>query len=404
MTAGILQLQARSEQDDYFIGNPEVSFFKFIYRRHTNFSMQTYELLFKSAVKWGAKMECDVLRKGDLLSKMYVQIRLPPLSNDRSNTSARWVTNIGHVLIKSIEIEIGGQRIDQHTGEFLYLCNQLTTDGNKKNGMDYMIGYEVDPFQEKVIYIPLHFWFNRNYSCALPIIALTMHEIKIRLNLRHFNEVTIGVDQEVDLIDISLIADYILLDIPERTKLQNTKQQYLIEQMQENTENRTTKIHNNIDLMFKHNVKELIWMVRRYVQGDIEETDAKDWFNFTFKNNQNPIKDVTLRINGQEKISNLPGEYFNLVQTYQHHSSIPDNPGICVYSFALNPEKMQPSGSYNFSCIDNAELQIELYHDYFFDFGVFDTLNGNREVTIQVYAISYNFFETENGKGKLLYE
>lgn len=404
MTAGILQLQARGEQDEHFIGNPEITFFKAMYHRHTNFSIQTHELLFQSALRWGQRAECTILRKGDLLSKMYLQIRLPRLTVDRSNTSARWVTNVGHAMIKSIELEIGGQRIDLQTGEFLYLYNELTIEGNKKNGIDYMTGYEVDPFGEKVVYIPLMFWFNKHYGSALPLIALSMHEIKIKLNIRPFNEIVIAVDKEVDLISVSLIADYILLDVPERNRLLKTKKQYLIEQVQMNIENRTNRITNNVELMFKHNVKELIWMVRRFVEGDIEEFDSKDWFNYTFRNNLNPIKNVTLRINGQEKISDLPGEYFNLVEPHKYHSSIPDNPGICVYSFSLHPESHQPSGSYNFSCIDNAELQIELYPDYYQEFGVFDNLLGRRDVSIQVYAISYNIFEIEEGKSRLMYD
>lgn len=404
MTVGILQLQARGEQDEHFIGNPEVSFYKFAYKKHTNFSMQTYELLFNSSFKWGQRSECQIPRRGDLLSRMYLQINLPVLSTDRSNTAARWVSNVGHVLIKSIEIDIGGQRIDIQTGEYLYICNQLNVSGSKKSGLDYMVGYDVDPYQEKIIYIPLQFWFNKHSNLALPLIALRMHDIKIRLNLRTFEEVTEGVDTPIELNNISIIADYILLDVDERTKLQNGKHQYIIEQVQSNIENRTNQVTNTIDLMFKNNVKEIFWMVRRYVHGDIDETDSKDWFDYTFKNNANPIKKVSLKINGQDKISELPGEYFNLIQPYQHHSSIPDNPGICVYNFGLNPESFQPSGSCNFTCIDNAELQLELYHDYFLDFGVFEKLRGSREVSIQVYATSYNILEVEDGKSRLIYE
>lgn len=403
MTIGIFQLQARGEQDQYLTGNPDVSFFKSVYRKHTNFSIQTEELYFKNAIRWGQNTECLIPRKGDLISRMYLHIKLPILSDDRSNSSARWVTNVGHALIKSIEIDIGGQRIDIQTGENLYVYNQLSTDGGKRNGVDYMIGNEVDPYQEKQIFIPLDFWFNRADNAALPIIALDMQEINIKVQLREFEDVTIGTTNYVPLEHISLITDYILLDIDERKRFQSGVKTYLIQQTQMNIENKTQKLINSVDLLLKNNVKEIIWMVRRFVKGDVGESDAKDWFNYSYKNNINPIKSVTLRINGQEKFSELSGEYFNLVQPFQYHSNIPDNPGICAYSFALNPEAHQPSGSFNFSCVDNSELIFALQDDYFLEMEA-NELDGEQEVSIQVYAISYNILEIGNGKAKLLFD
>ena len=139
----------------------------------------------------------------DLLSKMFLQIRLPRLTSNRANIAARWVNNIGHALIKSIELEIGGQRIDIQTGEYLYLNNELTIEGNKKNGIDYMVGYDVDPFGEKIVYIPLCFWFNKHYGSALPLIALNMHEIKVKIHIRPFHQITVAAEKEVLGINIA---------------------------------------------------------------------------------------------------------------------------------------------------------------------------------------------------------
>ena len=403
MTIGIFQLQARGEQDEFLIGNPEVSFFKSVYRRHTNFSIQTEELIFNNVVDWGKYSECIIQRKGDLVARMYLRFKIPRLSDDRSNQSSQWVSNIGHAMIKFVEIEIGGQRIDIHTGESLYCTNQLSGGGSKRNGLDFMIGYEVEPQEERNIFIPLDFWFNKADSAFLPIIALDMHEVKIKLQLREFEEITIGNADYVPLEDVSVITDYIYLDIDERKRIQTTKRRYLIDQTQINIENKTDRLINTVDLMFKNNVKEIYWMVRNVVQGDVGESDAKDWFNYSYKNNANPIKNVTLRINGQDKFKQLSGEYFNLVQPFQHHSNIPENTGLCVYSFALNPETHQPSGTFNFSCVDNAQLIIELHDDYFLDLESND-LDGEQEVSIQVYALSYNILEIGDGKAKLLFD
>lgn len=403
MTIGIFQLQARGEQDEHLTGNPEVSFFKSVYRRHTNFSLQTEEIFFQNAIKWGQMTECIVPRKGDLVARTYLHVKLPILSTDETNTSARWVSNIGHALIKTAEIEIGGQRIDIQTGENLYVVNQLATNGGKRVGMDYMIGSDVDPTQEKNIFIPLYFWFNRADNAALPLIALNFQEVKIKIHIRDFNEITLGADIEIPLENISIIMDYILLDTNERNKLQVGKKSYLIEQTQMNTENKTEKAINVVELQFKNSVKEIYWMVRRFIKGDIGENNSKDWFNYTYKNNLNPIKNVTLKINGQEKIKELSGEYFNLVQPFQHHSNIPDNSGICSYSFALNPEMHQPSGTFNFSCVENAQLILELQDDYFQELKYQNKLIGEQEVSIQIYCNSYNILEIENGKATLLY-
>lgn len=403
MTIGIFQLQARGEQDKYLTGNPDVSFFKSVYRKHTNFSIQTEELYFQNGIKWGQMTECTIPRKGDLIARMYLHIKLPILTTDRSNTAAKWVSNIGHALIEYVEIDIGGLTIDKRTGENLYIYNQLSTDGGKRNGIDYMIGFEVDPNEEKHMFIPLDFWFNRADNAALPLIAIDMQEVKLRLKLRNFEDVTVVSSQYIPLDSVSIIADFILLDIDERKRFQSGKKNYLIEQTQMNIDNKTHRQVNTIDLLLKNNVKEIIWMVRRFIKGDVGENDTKDWFNYTYKNNINPIKNVTLKINGQDKFLDLSGEYFNLVQPYQHHSNIPDNSGICAYSFALNPENHQPSGSFNFSCVDNSQLIIELQDDYFLELESND-LDGEIEVSIQIYAISYNILEVSDGKAVLLFE
>lgn len=392
-------IACNTEQDKEIINNigssnPTYSFYKYNYNKHTNFSISTQELLFEDFVDWGKKIHCPISRKGDLLSKMYFQIKLPPLSNGNYNENARWVPNVGHVLLEKVDFEIGGVNFDSQTGEYLYVHNQLSSPYSKKTGLDYMIGYEIDPTEEKIIYVPLAFWFNKHHSLSLPLCSLPMQEIKIKVQLKQFDDLVIGADTKIP-IDISILADFIILHPNERKLIQNKKHNLLIEQVQTNMSNTTTNLYTSIELLLRNPVKEIIWMVQR---SDVITENEKVWFDFSYKNNKNPIKHAKIKINGEDLNTNLPGEYYNLIQPWQFHSNIPENTGICVFSFALFPEHFQPSGHANFSKLDNATLDLELYPDYFEN-----PLNEFVNANIKVYAIAYNNFIIENGTAKLLY-
>lgn len=396
MTASLLQLQAKGELDTYLTGNPSISYFKYASHRHTNFAIQTVELLFNSGINWGKKLECVVSNKGDLLSHLYIQIKIPALTTPNRNQAARWVSNLGYALIKDVEIEIGGQRMDFHTGEYLYTFDQFYTPGGKRQGVNYFTGNTIEPEEERILYIPLHFWFNEHLNLALPLVALQMHEVVIRINLRSFQDVTNGADVEIPLTDVSLIADYIILDIPERNSLTNKKLEFLVHQVQTNSDKSTNKTKYPVDLVLRNNVKELIWMIESSATRN-NLNNTKSYFRYTFGQNFNPIKKATLQLNGTDKFTDLPGEYFNLIQPYQHHSNIPENAGIHLYSFSLSPESFHPSGSLNFSMIENSTLIIELQDKYY------EGPNKGASALTRVYATSYNILVIENGTCTMKY-
>jgi len=396
MTASILQLQAKGELDTYLTGNPTISYYKYASHRHTNFAMQTFELLFNGNVSWGKKIECVVPSKGDLVSRMYLQIRLPALSTVNRNQGATWVSNLGYAIIKDAEVEIGGQRMDIQSGEYLYTYDQLFTPGGKRQGVNYFTGNTIEPSEERILYIPLHFWFNDHQNLALPMIALQMHEVVIRLNLRSFQEITNGANVEIPILGMSILTDYIFLDIPERKNLLNRKLEYLVQQVQSNVEKSSSKLKYPVDLVLRNNVKELIWMVESSSNTN-NSNNTKSYFRYTINGNVNPVKKVTLQFNGNDKFTDLPGEYFNLIQPYQHHSNIPENAGINVYSMSLSPEMFHPSGSLNFSMIESATLLIELQDHYF------KGSNNKVSALTKVYATSYNILIIENGTCTMKY-
>lgn len=395
MTASILQLYARGELDTHLTGNPSISYFKYASHRHTNFAMQTVELLFNSTAQWGSKLECTVSNKGDLLSHMYIQIKIPALSTPNVNQAAKWVSNLGYAMIKNVEVEIGGQQMDLHTGEYLYTYDQFYTPGGKRHGVSYFTGNTIETTEERILYIPLHFWFNDHQNLALPLIALQMNEVVIRLNIRTFQEVTNGADVEIPLTNISILADYILLDLPERNSLVNKKLEFLVHQVQSNLDKSTNKLMYPVELILRNNVKELIWMIESSFSTK-NPNNTKTYFRYVNGLN-NPVKKATLRLNGNDKFTDLPGEYFNLIQPYQHHSNIPDNAGIHLYSFSLSPESFHPSGSLNFSMIENATLFIELQDNYF------QGVNKGSSALTKIYATSYNILVIENGTCSMKY-
>jgi len=399
MGGGLLQLVAYGAQDVYLTGNPQITFFKVVYRRHTNFSMEAIEQTFNGAADFGRRVTCQISRNGDLIHRMYLQATLPALTSGK-----QWVDYVGLALVKNIEIEIGGQRIDKQYGDWMYIWNELTLAAGKRTGYNTMVGsslaYGGTPASTtaETLYIPLEFWFCRNPGLALPLIALQYHEVKVNLEFRSLAELGYyGVSGAFtglasgSISTASLWVDYVFLDTDERRRFAQLSHEYLIEQLQftgdESVSSGATA--SKVKLNFNHPVKELVWVMQR----DVAVTSSNDWFNYS--DNQveatgaGLVTAAKLQLNGHDRFAERTGAYFNLVQPYQHHENIPSNEGIYVYSFALKPEEHQPSGTLNMSRIDSAVLNLS--HT--------STAGGK----IRVYAVNYNVLRVMSGMGGLAY-
>ena len=141
MGGAILQLAAKGAQDTYLIKNPEITFFKTVYRRHTNFSIETINCIFNNKVDFNSKIKCTIPSKGDLISNMYVKINLNKLHQDcDNNINAHWINSIGHAILSEIEIRIGGLLIDKHYSEWMEVWGELTQNEEKRTGYFEMIG------------------------------------------------------------------------------------------------------------------------------------------------------------------------------------------------------------------------------------------------------------------------
>ena len=134
MGGGLMQLVAYGAQDVYLTGNPQITFWKVTYRRHTNFAMESIEQTFNGQADFGRRVQCTVSRNGDLAYRTYLQVTLPEINQDdgANDVYARWLDCPGEQLIQTVEVEIGGQRIDRQYGDWIHIWNQLTMTLNKK--------------------------------------------------------------------------------------------------------------------------------------------------------------------------------------------------------------------------------------------------------------------------------
>ncbi len=401
MGGALLELVAVGKQDTHLIGNPQFSYFKSVFKRHTNFSMESIGQPFRESVEFGKKSTCIISRKADMVNQMILELELPALQSGVS-----WINGIGHTMIKTIEIEIGGEVIDRHTGEYLDIFSELTLPNSKKDGYYKMIGekkFYTKSSQEGALklYIPLRFWFCKNVGSALPLISMQYSEVKVNVEMRPFNECWYsGTTMETTpvpkrITNAILYCDFIYLDVPERRKFATAQHHhYLIEQVQLSSGNRVLANSRSavVDFHFNHPVKELFWV---YQATDTLLTN--DWTNYsnTLNNDQaldtseEPFDKIELKLNGTDRFEQRDASYFRLVQPYQRHTAISEKYIYC-YSFSLEPEKYQPSGTINFSRIDSSTIVAQM---------VSDIKHGE----IRLYAVNYNILKIKSGMAGLLY-
>jgi hypothetical protein len=379
-----------------------INVFKIVYRRYTNFSMESIEQTFSGGnVDFGRRVTATVSRNGDLIHKTYLQLLLPALNSSGGNVA--WTRNIGNVLIREVEIEIGGQRIDRHYGQFLHIWQELTLTKELEDTYNVMIGNTTElttpaaSIPARTLYIPFMFWFNRNVGLSLPLIALQYHEVKFNIEFRPFDQCviaeTIANVAPAALTASSLWIDYIYLDTDERRQFAQIAHEYLVEQLQFTGAESFSQLNIRQRLNFNHPCKELIWVAQLDSNGD---DGSNRWTDFTDSGTtsgkeyigNDMVIDAKLLLNGHDRFATRQGSYFNLVQPYQHHTRGPST-GIYVYSFAVKPEDHQPSGTINMSRIDNATLQM--------------TLISPAAMKLYTYMTNYNVLRIMSGMAGLAY-
>jgi len=404
MAGGLMQLVAYGAQDVYLTGNPKVTFFQAVYKRHTNFAMENIEQTVNGTPGANGRVSVTIARNGDLVADMYVE----SVAGSTAGSDDAW---LAERMVKDVELSIGGQRIDKHYQKWWRLYSELYLDEAKKSNYGKMTTAITTG---KKIFLPLLFFFNRNPGLALPLIALQYHEVRLDFDLSSdFATVTDGSTFKV-------WANYIYLDTEERRRFAQKGHEYLIEQVQ-HTGTDTVTLGSEVQkrLSYNHPVKELVFclddgtdswqtsagsptVTANLARGTTESncfisgsflgapmalTSAVDDLSEDATGTLDTFK---LVLNGQDRFKEQSGKYFNTVQPFVHHSGSPA-PGVYAYSFALKPEEHQPTGTCNFSRIDNAQVAIKARSD------------ATGKTTLRMFATNYNVLRIQSGMGGLAF-
>ena len=462
MGGGLLQLVAIGPQNDFLINNPSITFFKKVYKRHTNFAIEQIEQTFIGNTSFGERLRCKIEHKGDLLKDIYIQIKLKNGSGNNIQDYYKNIIKCGFSLIDYVEIEIGGQVIDRHYGEWLDIWSQLSLNSDKYNHLTYLIksrrhafshlnyrnsknytSQPTDPTEN--IYIPLYFWFNKDPGLALPLISLQFHEVILYLKLKNLDEIKIikesqstvyndlygelpveNVNNNTPFIesnvanqnpkwniqnftgsidDISLLCTYIFLDTEERQEFTRKNHEYLIEQVQRSNKLGLEKLTSTVteknvefSLEFNHPIKEIIWRVN---SNNLENTQFFKNMDFT-----NIIKDVVLRANNIDFIKKRDSDFFSLIQPFQHHK--------CGGLIRKDKDNYFNGGIYLYSFSLSPEnyqpssnLNFSKLSNFNINFTYQKTSNTFTQLaedyTFICYGINYNVLKIDNGAAGLVY-
>ena len=451
MGGGLLQLVAYGAQDAYITGNPHITFWKVLYKRHTNFAIEAMRVNFTGAPSYGQRVVAVVNRNADLIWKTYVEVVLPETRSSKTGKTydVLWsgdsLRRLGYILLNKIEVEIGGQIIDRHYGEWLYLWENLTSSYDNSVKLDGMLGAAVMGTtsaindcnsRPNVLYIPLQFWFNRNPGLALPLIALQYHEVRFNITLSpatdlvskgQWTTLSQAAGNLPDLRDMALYIDYVYLDVDERRRFAQDSHEYLIDQLQTGIPQTITAPQGRLDLTLNHPVKELVWVFQNVDRTDCSlpasaPVDPNTGVQPTYVQKfvyDDIAERCRIQLNGQDRFDERFGDYFWKVQPYQHHTGGAFWPTrtaagtdaeiafgfvnpVNVYSFAIQPEEHQPSGTCNFSRIDTATLVYDTYGSSTTG-GSLKAPSKTTPFSFRVYAVNYNIFRIMSGMGGLAY-
>ena len=486
-----MQLAAYGIEDMFLTHDPQITYFKIVYRRHTNFSIEEIQQNFIEITDFGSKVTANISKVGDLIEKTTLVINLPKINKFRDGISQiAWIKNIGYRIIKSISIEINGRTISKHYGEWMYLWNEMfSTHDNKMNKIIGNIPELIDYTYEKnayELYIPLQFWFNKNAGNALPIVSMTYSDVKINLELNsldyclkitptHYikcdadivnfikyekiiqtldNQQNIGeflyydinerklyyylisktnfqsipygtinttkynivgstsnyivspyIQQTITKVitpqsyalnkltnlhlgKTFLLVNYIYLDDEERMKFAQSKHDYLIEHIYYTENNEVTGPTESVKVDVDNPCKYMIWVLQQqYIYN------SKAYDDYTDGNGNSLIIDETILLNQKERLTTRNEKYFSLLQPYEYSRNTPPF-GVNMFSFGLNVNSTQPSGTCNMSKIESIEIKMRTK----------PILSTNNYGICRIYCETYNILRVANGYAGVIFE
>lgn len=367
-----------------------------------------------------------------------------------------WVERLGHAMIDRIDINIGGERIDRHYGDWMNIWWELTSNIAQDELYNQMIGnvniltnFDRLAKPKYMLRIPLNFWFCRKAGLAFPLIALQYSPVSLTIKLNPINECAYleelpSVDDEgYDLnltsytladiwdnmgmkINASVLIEYIYLDNLERKRFAQSAHEYLIETVDRTIVENISTPEQTVNLEFFGPSKEIIWHITKDAYRNQESTYIKYPFNYTMNilNNSkefrerkkiNPFTSVSLLLNGKERFSNsifYDKAYYSIIQPMDHHKRIPSE-GVNMYSFCLHPEEHQPSSTCNFTLISNSTMSFGI-EEGMFKYLLSDVKPNislgsdldeelKTKLTLSIYSVRYNVIRFIGGMGAFAY-
>jgi len=419
MGGGLAQLTAFGNADVYITGSPTISFWKSVYKRYTAFAIESVVQAWNGTVDFGRKVTAQIARNGDLVYKCWLEIDLPDLSTyiptPNTATDIKWCNSVALACLVSVELEIGGQRIDYHPAEWLDIWAELTETQEKLAGYYEMTG-KYDAYDNtsptnsyggaKTYFVPLQFYYCAVPGQALPYVALTYHDIRINVQFRNaldcvrssgasLTSLISTTGQPLAMGDCRLYADFVYLSDAERKRMAQIPHEYLCTTTQFLGDEAvlSTTLNRKVTVNFNHPTMELIFVYSAASNQNSDTLTGNGWFDWSLPGtNQDPFGVVGLSINGHDRFTPRSGAYFRLVQCYQAHTRCPTKKVYC-YSFALDPEKsgVQPSGTINLSRIESTQFQFTM-----------NPLIPNG--VIKVFGRSYNVLRIASGLAGLAFE
>lgn len=498
MGGGLVQLAGYGIQDMYLTSKPTITYFKMVYKRHTNFSSESIPQYFQNQPNFGSRYTCNIAKNGDLIGEIYLCVTLPNIpkiidtnfinqdTSLKDTVITAWTQKIGFALIKSIEFEVGGQIIDKLYGDWLNVWYELTQRYDKKS-LNQMIGNipQLTKYNNGassfLLQIPIPFYFCKYKGLALPLIALEYSDVRINVEFNNlkdvlvigptnyieinenvvnfapneyiyqmnnnspvyakfikFDELTnrlyyIQVNSTLGFTNTNIITgtstgytvipngtevnylskinsvfnmdnitlgstflyvDYIYLDNNERLKFAKSNHEYLIEQLQFDNDKVLFNNNNKINILYNHPTKAMFFVTQYQY---ITSSNLNDLFNYTTSYDKNIgnniVSSVQFLLNGKDRITPRSSQYYSWVQNYQNFTSSASE-GINMYSFSINSIDYQPSGSCNFSRVDDISLVLT----------VDKSVNYNNPIVAKIYALSYNILRIINGISGLAFD
>jgi len=394
MTGAILQLQTQGIENILLTVDPEINMFRYTYFKYINFSSDIVQLNLNETATFGRSASCIIAKKGHLLSKLYLEIVLPPLEKV-DGTYLSWIDTIGYgIFSEPVELLVDGNVIERIYPVFMDIWDELTTEKSKREGRNLMI-LKSDVFRSNVynaekqntLMIPLEFWFTKEYSLALPLLSLNTDDIRVNFSFKQFTE-CVNYDGTLlppitscQIIRSNVYAEYIWIDNPFIDLFKSNEHFYIVNQCEYHGDeiinsgvtNYTTR------LKFSNPSKELF-----VTCVDVNNVINNNVFNYS-RSDDNPfISNINMYLDGSLRYDNLPEFYYRCMYPDSVHTCIPDK-YIYAIPFSLHPEENQPSGC----------LSMSRYSDITLNF----IMNKNNpSVYLYVFSVMYNFLSIKNGK------